>query len=106
MGDSSGWVPCQHNNECDISQLGDTEQTMMCTECGQTREVPVGKEGVRAGWRMVETNVDTVDGEYVRVTISEILTGRIVYSARYGPEVARTLARSLTLNSYKLEDET
>lgn len=84
----------------------DVDRSFMCIECGEVRVVDEAgheQQGARAGWRMVETHVDTAD-DHVRVTISEILTGRIVYSARYSPETARQLAQKLTLASYSLED--
>lgn len=107
MGDSSGWVPCQHPQETEITLIGDPERSFLCIECGQTRVAEESGQGhgVPAGWRLVETNVDTADN-HVRVTITEHETGRIVYSSRYSPDTARTLARALTLNAYRLEDST
>lgn len=86
--------------------MTDADRSFMCIECGEVRVVDeAGNEqhGARAGWRMVETHVDTAD-EHVRVTITEHETGRIVYSSRYSPETARMLAQKLTLASFKLED--
>lgn len=104
---NSGWIPCPHI----WAQISESESPVtqsMCLICGDEKEeatgaVPDGEEGMRAGWRTVETNVDTIE-EHVRVTISEIESGRIVYSARYSPETARSLARALTLRSFELDD--
>jgi hypothetical protein len=52
----------------------------LCLECDETKEEP--RENPRTGWRMVETNIDIAD-EFVRMTILESGTGRIVYSARH-----------------------
>jgi repressor of nif and glnA expression len=53
---------------------------------------------------MVETNIDIAD-EFVRMTILESGTGRIVYSARYTPDIAREMAYNLTLKALELEDK-
>lgn len=61
-----------------------------------------GLEEIPEGWKMIETYIDRVDG-FVRMTVTE--GGRVVYAARYKPEVAYIMAQTLTMNAMRIEDE-
>jgi hypothetical protein len=56
------------------------------------------------GWRKTEIKIDTV-GDHVRITVYTVDDNRAVFSARLPPEVARTLAQILTINSMKAEEK-
>jgi hypothetical protein len=63
-----------------------------------------GNQEKPEGFRATETFIDRRDG-YVRETVTEQATGRVICVVVYRPEVARIKAMQLTLNALKIEDE-
>lgn len=92
MGDTSGWVPCAH-------EWVDGSDGHVCSLCGDS----LWEHASRGGWRYVETNIDSIDG-MVRFTVIDSESRRIIYSARYTPDIAREVAYSLTIKALELED--
>jgi hypothetical protein len=100
VDDSPGWLPCSHE-WVETTELSDENPKHVCSLCGESMWDVVNT--ARGGWRYVETNIDTID-DHVRMTIIEVESRRIVYSARYTPDIAREMAYNLTLKALELED--
>jgi hypothetical protein len=106
-GDSRGWVPDCDHDWVDITTYEDRGlgwNVYVCDGCGVQTKEATGEQGIPQGWRNIEMHIDRHEGR-VRMTVYEQATGRTVYSALYDPDTARTMARILTFNAYRIEDE-